>query len=384
METNAAHGMSIGKAALPPATFTARSGGTDERLRELIRIHFHPEFGSAYWLRRQDRLGFQVADRVRCLQDLHWLGPTSLSDLRGNPVRDMIPRAFHGVLSRFILGETAGTSGPPVATAYREDEFQEAFVEPFLRVVRATGFPTGLQWLWIGPSGPHIIGKAVRELARQTDCMDSFSVDFDPRWAKKLADGSTARDRYLEHVITQALDVLAREEIGVLFTTPPTLEALASRLGNRQRESIRGIHYGGMSLTAETVNHFRQVFPKAVHLAGYGNTLFGVLMEVSDEPREAMDYYPLSERVLFTTIADPGDSEGGPVWPPVPAGVGQPGRVMFHRLDETCLLANVVERDLADEIPVSAEAVALGATLIGLRNPRVPASLGKKLQLGLY
>ena len=67
----------------------------------------------------------------------------------------------------------------------------------------------------------------MRELARQTGSMDPFSVDFDPRWAKRLADGSLARQRYLDHVTDQALDVLEREDVGVLFTTPPALAALA-------------------------------------------------------------------------------------------------------------------------------------------------------------
>src|SRR5439155_9658731 len=109
------------------------------------------------------------------------------------------PRTFHEMLDRFVVGETAGTSGAPTATAYREDEFQEAFVTPFLRVAEATGFPQGEPWLWVGPSGPHIIGKVVRELARQTGSMDPFSVDFDPRWAKRLAEGGLARQRYLDH-----------------------------------------------------------------------------------------------------------------------------------------------------------------------------------------
>ena len=120
-----------------------------------------------------------------------------------------------------MVGETAGTSGEPRATTYRDDEFQAAFITPFLRVAQATGFPRGEPWLWVGPSGPHIIGKVVRELARQSGSMDPFSVDFDPRWAKRLADGGLARQRYLEHVSTQALDVLAREPISVLFITPP-------------------------------------------------------------------------------------------------------------------------------------------------------------------
>jgi thienamycin biosynthesis protein ThnN len=354
----------------------------DDRLRDLLALHFHPHFGSSYWLQRQEQLGWKVRDRVRTLDDLWMLGAMRLADLRRFPVRAFIPRAFHGQWPRFVVGETAGTSGNPCATAYRDDEFQAAFVTPFLRVAEATGFPCGEPWLWVGPSGPHIIGKVVRELARQTGSMDPFSVDFDPRWAKRLADGSTARQRYLDHVTTQAVDVLGREEVGVLFITPPALAALATRLSDTQREAIRGIHYGGMSLTPESVNDFRSAFPRAVHLAGYGNTLFGVIMEVTDGHRLAMDYFPLAERVRFQIVDCPDD--GKESWPPRQCAWGQSGRVLFHRLDESCLLVGVLERDQAERIAPSAEALALGACADGLRNPQASPALAGRLQMGLY
>jgi hypothetical protein len=354
----------------------------DDRLRELLQLHFHPEWGSSYWLKRQERLGWDVRDRVRTAADLWLLGPMPSDDLRRLPLRAIIPRGLHGQWPRFVVGETAGTSGAPCATAYRDDEFQAAFVTPFLRVAEATGFPDGRQWLWVGPSGPHIIGKVVRELARQTGSMDPFSVDFDPRWAKRLADGSTARQRYLDHVTTQALDVLHREEVGVLFITPPALAALAARLSDRQREAIHGIHYGGISLTPETVNDFRAAFPRAVHLAGYGNTLFGVVMEVADGHRLAMDYFPLGDRVRLHVVGWPEDGTG--TWPPRQCEPGQAGRVLFHRLDESCLLVGVLERDQAERVQPSPEARALGGRAEGLRNPRPPAALVGRLQTGLY
>ena len=207
--------------------------------------------------------------------------------------------------------------------------------------------------------------------------MDPFSVDFDPRWAKCLADGSMARQRYLDHVTQQALDVLEREEVGVLFTTPPALAALAERMTDRQREAIHGVHYGGMSISAATLNEFRAAFPRAVHLSGYGNTLFGVVMEVADEPRRALDYFPLSDRLRLQIVDWPAE---GSAWPPQ---VCDFGRVVFDRLDESCLLVGVVERDEAERIPASAAALALSGT-DGLRDPHPPAALGGKLQLGLY
>lgn len=316
-------------------------GATSDRLRELLRLHFHPEQGSAYWLRRQERFGWDVRDRVRSLEDLGLIGPTPVDDLRRYPLADFVPRALHRQWPRFVTGETAGTSGGPCATAYRDDEFQAAFIDPFLRVAAATGFPRGEPWLWVGPSGPHIIGKVVRELARQTGSIDPFSVDFDPRWAKRLAEGSLARRRYLDHVTEQALEVMRREPVAVLFITPPALSALAAHLTDRQREAIHGIHYGGMSLTPGQVNDFRAAFPQAVHLAGYGNTLFGVVMEVADEPRTALDYFPLGDRVMFQVV----DGREEALWPPPACPRGEAGRVLFHRLDESCLLVGVLERD---------------------------------------
>src|SRR5215468_10630442 len=94
----------------------------DERLGELLALHFHPRHGSRYWLRRQEQLGWAVCDRVRCENDLWLLGPTPPEDLGRFPLRDFIPQAFHGELHRFVVGETAGTSGRPRATAYRDDE----------------------------------------------------------------------------------------------------------------------------------------------------------------------------------------------------------------------------------------------------------------------
>jgi hypothetical protein len=350
----------------------------DARLQELLKLHLHPRHGSIYWLRRQAALGWDISDRVRGLADLAELDITHTDKFRGVPVRDFIPRAFHTQLDRFITGETAGTSGQPCVTAYRDDEFEAAFIAPFLKVVGVSGFPQGVPWLWVGPSGPHIIGKVVRELARRTGSIDPFSVDFDPRWAKKLVEGSMARQRYLEHITEQAIDVIQREEIGVVFTTPPALTALATRMTDRQRESIRGVHYGGLSIAPETVNVFRAAFPNAVHLAGYGNTLFGVVMEVIDEPRVAMDYFPLGDRLRVEVVQKSGDE------PQEVTTRGECGRVMFHRLDESALLVNVLERDEAERIPPSPAALALGATTDGLRNPQPPATLKSTLRNCLY
>jgi hypothetical protein len=136
-----------------------------------------------------------------------------------------------------------------------------------------------------------------------------------------------------------------------------------------------------MSLEPEGVNHFRSAFPNAVHLAGYGNTLFGVAMETADTEREAMDYFVLGNRVQLHVV-QPLDSTQS--WPPRLVKRGQTGAVLFHRLDESSLLVGVLERDEAVRIAPNEAAQALGGCADGVRNPHPPAASAARLQLGLY
>ena len=80
---------------------------------------------------------------------------------------------------------------------------------------------------------------------------DAFTVDFDPRWAKKLPAGSFAAQRYLAHIEEQALAVLEVQNIEVLFVTPAVLSSLTERISEAKRMAIRGIHLGGMAASAE-------------------------------------------------------------------------------------------------------------------------------------
>ncbi|MFH1019146.1 MAG: hypothetical protein V1782_00835 [Pseudomonadota bacterium] len=318
-------------------------------IAEIIAIHFDPQAGSAYWLERERQLGLEATKELTCGEAFHLLGPMDTEALRTRPLLDFIPRRFHGELPAMILAETGGTTGLPIRRVYRPNEFAAAFVDSWERAADLRGFPRGGQWLFAGPSGPHVIGQSARAMARSLGSLEPFSVDCDVRWIKRQAAGSLGFALYLDHVLDQALNVIRTQNIEVLFITPPLLLALAERMTSEERGRIRGIHLGGMALSAadsEAIRH--QLFPQAVVLPGYGNSLLGVLFEhTPPAPGEPPTYVADDPALWFQLVPwQPQTPEQAPDLT-VTLGPGRRGRVVAHRLDPSFLLLNLVERDTA-------------------------------------
>ena len=364
------------------AVLQARDELLGARLKKVLALHFHPQEGSPYWIEKARQLGFDPRMEVDGVEALARLGPMDDMALAVRPVEDFIPRALLGQRSELIVAETGGTLGRPRFAVHRRGEFEEAFVTPFVAAARRVGFPLGVNWLFVGPSGPHIIGKAARACAAALRSPDPFAVDFDPRWARKLPDRSFARDRYLKHIEAQALNVLNVQEIGVIFGTPTVLASLGPRIPDGRREKIRGIHFGGMVVSDELRAVLTQLFPQAVLLSGYGNTLFGVAPELRFRPAQGIDYFPHGQRLVYEVVR-PGASGGSPcAWRT--ADYGERGQIVAHRLDETQLIVNMLERDTAIRVAAPPEAACAGFCLDGLRDPQPRTDQATTPSLGLY
>jgi hypothetical protein len=235
--------------------------------------------------------------------------------------------------------QTGGATGPGAWTCYTKADFEAAFVAPFIAAAEWIGFPRGGAWLYAGPSGPHVIGLAARRLARDFSGSPLLSVDLDPRWARKLAAGSFGQQRYLTHVIEQCLPIIREQNADVLFTTPPIAVAIGETLSESERACISGLHYGGMPLTREALDRLQlELFPNAVHLSGYGNTLVGCLLELNCSPRRELCYFPYGDRLHIDLVTD--SSPSGP----------DSGHVRISRFDEAHLILNLVERDVATPV----------------------------------
>ncbi|MCR4289732.1 MAG: hypothetical protein NUV86_05690 [Candidatus Scalindua sp.] len=357
----------------------------DEWLPIVMSIHFDPHHGSQYWLDKEKELGINAKEEIQALDDLMILGPMCEDDLRRYPIEHFIPKIFLDQKSNFILGETAGTTGRPKVTAYCKDEFYAIFVDWFAFIAGKRDFPTGGNWLWIGPGGPHIIGKAVGQVANRMGSMDPFSIDFDPRWAKKMQPESIGSKRYLEHVLEQAMDIIETQEIDVLYTTPPVLAALALRMSDQKRMAIKGVHYGGISIGKEALRRFKEEnFPNAVHISGYGNTLFGLCLEIEASATYDLDYFPLGPRMIVQVVeTDEGNMPDHERLSKV-VNYEEEGQVVFHRLDESFFIPNMFERDKAVRIPPTSTALEYGITQDGVRNPALLESSKQVVKTGLY
>ncbi len=281
----------------------------DRALRRVLEVHFDPENGSPFWLDRERELGWRVLDRVRSAEDLDLLGFMDEAALRDRSAWDFVPRRFRSERSGFVAGETGGTLGTPKRTLFHPEDFEAAFVRPFVEVARRrVAFPSGALWAFIGPTGPHIIGKAARAIASAMGSPDPFTIDLDPRWFKSQAAGSIGRARYLQHLLDQALTLFRREPIEVLFSTPPLVAALGEKLPPGARLRVRAVHLGGLAPSAEGARAMRERFPCAVFLGGYGNSLLGVCPQLDGDRLERPRYYPHGDRLRLRVMplgADP-------------------------------------------------------------------------------
>lgn len=337
--------------------------------KKVIQRHCDPDQGSPYWIDTVAQWNIDPTKDLRTLADLKHIPFCEPHILSERPVEDFIPRALLGQSDRWIVGETGGLTGSPAFTVYRNDEFHEAFIRPFLVAARRVNFPKVGRWLWIGPSGPHLIGKAARQCAFAQGQADPFAIDFDPRWARKLTPGSMSFKRYLDHVIEQSLRIINVQDISTLFTTPVVLNRLIVELSESQRSKIKGIHYGGMTSLGEDRMEWSRQFPNAVLLAGYGNTLFGVLPEFRTsgaEPSEALQYYPVGNRLWFEALQEVDDT----YYESNEDKSENIGRLVFSRFDETQMILRALERDQGKLLmPTKPELNALDVVYPGIENP---------------
>ena len=196
--------------------------------------------------------------------------------LRTTPAADLIPRGCLADGRRFWVWESGGTTGTPKRIVDSSDRAHG--LERVSVALSHHAFPGRAgDWLHLGPSGPHLVARSVGLLAQRHGQLCHY-VDCDPRWVKRLfSEGRRAEaDRYIAHVLDQAIALLAAQPVAILACTPPLLEALClhgAGLGLLRRQ-VRGVIWFGTSAGEESLRLWEEeLLPEACLVGWYGNTI---------------------------------------------------------------------------------------------------------------
>ncbi|WP_165495321.1 long-chain fatty acid--CoA ligase [Actinomadura roseirufa] len=308
--------------------------------------HFSAATGSAFWLDRADGLAFDPRKDVRTVADLRRF-PNIVDELRDVRVEDLIPRGYGGGEGLPLVGESGGTTGPPKRVVWTPDVLRRA-TDWHAAGLAAHGPIRPGGWLCMGPTDPHMAGTLIRETAGRFGAV-CFLLDLDPRWVKRcIARGALEEVAlYVEHVVDQAEWILRSQDIAVLYSTPPLLEALCHRKGLAElvNERTQIIGWGGTKMDTATRDHFqREVFPDVTLVGGYASTMIigGVVERAGAEPGSPAVFDPPSPFTVFSVI-DPATGESVPY--------GERGQVLQHHLSRGMFLPNNLERDSAIRVP---------------------------------
>jgi phenylacetate-coenzyme A ligase PaaK-like adenylate-forming protein len=326
----------------------AARGNLDAQAYETVQWHFHPSTGCPFWLEKAKSLKFDPLKEVKNYDDLKKFDLFEDEWLRGGPVRRWVPKGFEG--KPVYVFETGGTTGIP-KSRIAVDDFRTDY-ELFSHTLPEEHFPTGANWLMLGPSGPRRLRLAVEHLCQYRGGI-CFCVDLDPRWVIKLIKKGWMEhlEAYKEHCIDQALTILsAGHDIKCMFTTPKLLEALAIALEKKgssiAKAGITGIFSGGTEFTPQWTRFATEEFLEGVYMTPtYGNTLMGL---ACSKPVTAADGYKISyyapQPRAAIEVVDFDD-------PHKVVGYGQTGRVKLTTLTKEFFVPSFLERDEGEREP---------------------------------
>lgn len=324
---------------------------TDDLVRHVVQLHLDPDEGSPYWVERDRRLGTDALHTVHGWPDAQrLLAFRDTADQmrfeeasRRTPVENFVPRTVRRGAGFLWAAQTGGTTGAFKHGTWGERYWRHilAFSDEFLDL---HGVPSGGNWLFVGPMGPHTTGRLVVAIAERRGGL-CFSIDLDPRIVKVYtAEGMVdAADRYVRHIFDQVRAVLATQQIEVLFCTSRLLEMLPQHLDLGLLHDIRAVLHAGTTMTPETQQILTEQLFAGVPVFGmYGTSTTGICYQKPLEPQDGhrVVYVPSRPHVMLEVTDDAGT--------PVPYGAE--GRIRVWRLTDDALLPGFAERDRARRV----------------------------------
>jgi hypothetical protein len=312
----------------------------DEHVAEIIKWHFSPDTGSAFWLDWANEQSWNPLEEVKTFQDICEKFPHFQDEwLRDLPNEVWVPQPYKG--RPFNIFETGGTTGMP-KQRIGWDDFRIDYTA-FSETLNDEHFPRNHYWMMVGPTGPRRLRLAIEHLANERGCSCYF-VDLDPRWVKRLI-ASKQFDQaraYMDHAVDQALTILKHRSVSALFTTPKLLEALAERK-DLVKAGIKGVFCGGTTMDKQYTRFLVEEVCEGGQIGfvpTYGNTLMGLARHhpISAENDYSIAYYAPQPRAVLRVI----NSETNQ-----PVDYDTWGRVELTTLTKEFFMPRFLERDEA-------------------------------------
>lgn len=312
----------------------------DAHVREIIQWHFSEETGCPFWLDWMNSAGWDPKQEIKSYDDIVKFPHFQDEWLRDEKNERFVPKAYK--YRPFNVFETGGTTGLPKQRVGWDDYKHD--YEQFSETLSDEFFPKGGNWIMVGPTGPRRLRLAVEHLAnfRGGSC---YHVDLDPRWVKKVIKRGEAdqAERYMQHVMEQAVEIIKHRDIQCIFTTPRLLSAIGERI-SIAGHGIKGCFCGGTSMTPEYVRFLQEevLENKAQFVPTYGNTLMGLAVSIPEELKEngySVTYYAPQPRAVLR-IVDGDNTEKTMEY-------GEYGRVELTTLTKEFFMPRFLERDEA-------------------------------------
>ena len=326
----------------PEESVTNCAARLDAHVRAMVKWHFSEETGSPFWLEKKQGYDFDPL-AIEGFDGLKQFPVFEDDWLRGGPVRRWLPKGLEG--KPLYVFETGGTTGTPKSRLVAEDHWID--YELFSDTLPEESFPTGSDWLMLGPSGPRRLRLAVEHLAQYRGGL-CFCVDLDPRFvvkSLKAGKADTAKE-YQKHVVDQAWIVLTSgHDVKCLFSTPKLIEALAMRALDEDTTlaelGVTGIFGGGTEFTPQWYKFASEELlgPEVYLTPTYGNTLMGLACGKPFRPEDEykITYYAPQPRAV-TEVVDFDDHTK-------PVEYGATGRVKLYTLTPELFIPGFLERD---------------------------------------
>jgi hypothetical protein len=349
----------------------------DEQYFEAVETVFDEEKGSPFWREiLEEELSFdprEVESAEEGLQKLEdELGFISSDTIRNTPLRRLTPESYDpGDGQEFASG---GRTSSPKWIAY-SDEVNDFFTEEkFVDELDEREVPEGSDWIYIGPSGPHLIGT-MSEAAKERGEM-FFDIDLDPRWVRKTRDEGMkdAGKAYQQHIKGQVQDIVSTQyeanDDWIMFSTPVLIEQMAET-GQLEELDPSAVMMAGTPIEPENLRYLdEQVLPDSEVMMLYGNTMAGG--SIGEIQEDGTVEYPSPEPVTLYEVRDPENPEET-------VDYGEEGRLLLHRLTPEYFLPNFLEDDA-----VTRHESRDGYEWDWVGNPHIPEEEQEDIETGVY